>query len=121
MKLSGVSSAIVGVVLAVLPTIHRSSVLPAVVSVIRNLNPRSPEPPRLASMFTPTAVGSAVDSVTLVVVAPAAIVPTAPNDGANADVLPAPNVPAVSGVALTNCHAFDTMLNRFSAVLAVSK
>ena len=110
-------TSIAGVVPALLPTIHRSSVLPAVVSMIRNRNPSSPEPPRLASMLTPTAAGNAVVNVTLVVVAPAAIVPTTPSEGAKAEVEPAPNVPAVKGVATADCQPLLMMLYLYRIAL----
>ena len=77
--------------------------------MIRSLKPYSPLPPRLASMFRPTAVGSAVVSVTLVVVAPAAMVPTKPNEGAKAIATPAPNVPASAGLSV-NADPLLTML-----------
>jgi hypothetical protein len=66
-------------------------------------------------MLTPTADGSAVDSTTLVVVAPAAIVPTVPSDGANPIAAPAPNVPASAGDC-TSDHDLVTMLKRLSTV-----
>ena len=105
----------VGVVPPVFASIYLSSVLPATVSIILNLKPYSPDPPRLASIFTPTAVGSAVDSVTLIVDAPAAMVPTSPSEGTKAEAAPAANVPASAG-DWTNDHALLTMLNRFSTV-----
>ena len=50
-----------------------------------------------------------MDSVTLVVVAPAAMVPTAAKLGTNTQVDPAPNVPAKPGLA-ASCQDFVTML-----------
>jgi hypothetical protein len=71
-------------------------------------------------MLRPTAVGNAVVNVTLVVVAPDAIVPTTPSEGAKADVEPAPNVPAVKGVATADCHALVIMLNRYRIALLIN-
>ena len=111
-NVKALSTVIVGVVPAVLPTMNRSSTLPAVVSMMRILNPYSPEPPRLASMFRPTAVGSAVLSVNVVVVAPAAMVPTAAKDGTNALVEPAASAGLKPGLAAKD-HDLVTMLKRF--------
>ena len=119
-NVKALSTVIVGVVPAVLPTMNRSSTLPAVVSMMRILKPYSPEPPRLASMFRPTpGDGKAVESVNEVVVAPAAIVPTAANDGTNALVEPPPSAGLKPGLAAKD-HDFVTMLKRFR-MAAVTK
>ena len=60
-------------------------------------------------------VGNAVVRVTLLVVAPAAIVPTKPNEGTKPIVAPAPNVPASAG-DWTKFQAFVTKLKRFRTV-----
>jgi hypothetical protein len=118
-KVNAAATLIVGVVPALFPTINLSSVLPAVVSVIRSLNPKSPLPPLFASMFTPTAVGNAVERITLVVVAPAAIVPVSAKDGAKHVAVPAANVPASAGDWI-KFQPFVTMLNRLRIVLLTS-
>lgn len=70
-------------------------------------------------MFAPTAVGSGVDNVTEVVVAPAAMVPTRPKEGAKTDVEPAPKVPPRPGLT-TKDHPFVTMLNLFRTAALTS-
>ena len=111
------STVITGVVPLVLPTMKRSSVFPATVSMMRSLNPYSPEPPLFASMLTPTAVGRAVDSVTDLVVAPAAIVPTRAKLGTKHDVELAATADTPELVA--NPHAFVTILKRLSTVVEI--
>ena len=61
------------------------------------------------------AVGNAVVRVTLLVVAPAAIVPTKPNEGTKPIVAPTPNVPARAGDC-TKFQAFVTKLKRLRTV-----
>ena len=70
-------------------------------------------------MLTPTAVGSAVDSTTEVVVAPAAMVPTSPKLGTNAEADPAPKVPANVGLRV-KADPLVTMLVRFRMALLTS-
>jgi hypothetical protein len=69
----------------------------------------------LPSIFTPTEAGSAVDRVKLVVVAPAAIVPTAEKLGTKQQVLDAAT--ADTPEATARDHPFDTMLNLFNSVV----
>lgn len=62
-------------------------------------------------MLTPTALGSAVESVKLVVVAPAAMVPTAAKLGTKAAAAPAAKVPPKPGLT-ASCQLLVTMLKR---------
>ena len=108
-KVSGLSSNTVTLVEPpVLAVMNRSSTLPAVFPMMRILKPYSPEPPRFANMFTPTAAGSEF-RITFVVVVPGVVtVPCAPKVGAYVDAAPAA-IAAMPGFP-TKCHDFVMML-----------
>jgi hypothetical protein len=68
-------------------------------------------------MFTPTAVGNAVESVTEVVVAPAAMVPTSEKLGAKHEVELAATADTPELTA--SPHPLDTILKRLSTVVEI--
>jgi len=69
-------------------------------------------------MLTPTAVIAVVVTMELAV-EPTPIAPFNPWEGANTVEAPAPKVPTSAGFSV-NCHAFVTMLKRFSTVAEAS-